>query len=71
MVNFTDLIDDFYLFSVISESILLIFAENGLDNTRLVDGCLKKCVKNVGLLILILVYLIVEPYVKCYNNKRL
>lgn len=44
MVNFTYLIDDFDLFSVTSESVLLKIAENGLDNTGLVHGRLKKCV---------------------------
>lgn len=42
MVNFTYLNDVFDLFSVTFKSGPLKIAENKLDNTGLVEGCLKK-----------------------------
>lgn len=68
MVNFTYLNSDFDSFS---ESESFETAENELYNAETADDCLRKCVKDVFVLILIRAYLNVEHHVKSYIHKSI
>lgn len=71
VVNFTYLSGDFDSFSVPSKSGLFKTTEDELYNSETTDGCLRKYVKDVCVLILIRAGLIVEQHVKSYIHKSI